>query len=109
VSQSHSWPLRVTAHHPTGARKAGPLVAQDIAGPLCFAGDLIARARPLPALAAGDVVAILDTGAYCFSAPYHFNTLPEPAVYGVRTGPCGDVRFELLRPAQTIDDLLTGS
>ncbi|WP_037678928.1 hypothetical protein [Streptomyces griseus] len=73
------------------------------------AGDLIARARPLPALAAGDVVAILDTGAYCFSAPYHFNTLPEPAVYGVRTGPRGDVRFELLRPAQTIDDLLTRS
>lgn len=109
VFQPDTWPLQVTAHHPTGARKAGPLVAQDIVGPLCFAGDLIARARPLPALAAGDVVAILDTGAYCFSAPYRFNTLPEPAVYGVRPGPRGDVRFELLRPAQTIDDLLTGS
>ncbi|MET7736720.1 hypothetical protein ABZT02_36070 [Streptomyces sp. NPDC005402] len=77
-------------------------MAQDIAG------DLIARARPLPALAADDVMAILDIGAYCFS-PYHFNTLPEPAVHGVRTGPRGDVRFELLRPAQTIDDLLTRS
>ncbi|WP_307040248.1 hypothetical protein [Streptomyces achromogenes] len=42
-------------------------MAQDSAGPLCFAGDLIARARPLPALAAGDVMAILDIGAYCFS------------------------------------------
>ncbi|KOG07502.1 diaminopimelate decarboxylase [Streptomyces viridochromogenes] len=107
VFQPDSWPLRVAAHHPTGARKTGPLVAQDIAGPLCFAGDVIARARRLPALVPGDVVTILDTGAYCFSAPYHFNTLPEPAVYGVRTGPRGDVRFELLRPAQTIDDLVT--
>ncbi|MEV3971305.1 diaminopimelate decarboxylase [Streptomyces sp. NPDC050698] len=107
VFQPDSWPLRVTAHHPTGARKTGSPVAQDIAGPLCFAGDLIARARPLPALVPGDVVALLDTGAYCFSAPYHFNTLPEPAVYGVRTGPRGDVRFELLRSAQTIDELIT--
>lgn len=107
VFQPDSWPLRVTAHHPTGARKTGPLVAQDIAGPLCFAGDVIARARRLPALVPGDVVTILDTGAYCFSAPYHFNTLPEPAVYGVRTGPRGDVRFELLRSVQTIDDILT--
>lgn len=106
VFQPDSWPLRVTAHHPTGARKTGPPVVQDIAGPLCFAGDLIARARPLPALVPGDIVAILDTGAYCFSAPYHFNTLPEPAVYGFRTGPHGEVRFELLRSAQTIEELL---
>ncbi|WP_330292060.1 diaminopimelate decarboxylase [Streptomyces sp. NBC_00576] len=109
VFQPESWPLRVSAHHPTGANKTGPLVAQDIAGPLCFAGDLIARARPLPALAPGDIVALLDTGAYCFSAPFHFNTLPEPAVHGVRTGPDGDLRFELLRSAQTIDDLLGNS
>ncbi|WP_329280584.1 diaminopimelate decarboxylase [Streptomyces sp. NBC_01451] len=107
VFQPDSWPLRIAAHHPNGTAKIGPLVAQDIAGPLCFAGDLIARARPLPALVPGDIVALLDTGAYCFSAPYHFNTLPEPAVYGVRTDADGDFRFELLRSAQTINDLFT--
>lgn len=109
VFQPDSWPLRVSAHHPTGTAKTGPAVVQDIAGPLCFAGDLIARARPLPALAPGDVVAILDTGAYCFSAPYHFNTLPDPAIYGVRGGADGDLRFEPLRAAQTLDDLLRTS
>ncbi|MFF5982983.1 diaminopimelate decarboxylase [Streptomyces olindensis] len=107
VFQPDSWPLRITAHQPTGAPKTGPLVPQDIAGPLCFAGDLLARARPLPLLTPGDIVALLDTGAYCFSAPYHFNSLPDPAVHGVRTGPDGDLRFEPIRPAQTIEDVLT--
>src|SRR5581483_9682821 len=80
--------------HPTGATKTGPLTAQDIAGPLCFAGDMIARARPLPELAPGDIVAVLDTGAYCFSAPYHFNGMLEPAVYGARTAADGSIGFQ---------------
>lgn len=109
VFQPDSWPLRVSAHHPDGTAKSGQPVAQDIAGPLCFAGDLIARARPLPELAPGDIVTLLDTGAYCFSAPYHFNTLPEPAVHGVRTAPDGGFEFPLLRSAQTMDDLLARS
>ncbi|MGQ4405625.1 diaminopimelate decarboxylase [Streptomyces hayashii] len=109
VFQPDSWPLRVTAHRPTGETKTGPLVPQDIAGPLCFAGDIIARAHPLPALVPGDLVAVLDTGAYSFSAPYHFNTLPEPAIYGARTDVDGNIQFELLRSAQTVDQLLTRS
>jgi diaminopimelate decarboxylase len=109
VFQPDSWPLRVTAHHPTGATKTGPLTPQDIAGPLCFAGDMIARARSLPELAPGDIVAVLDTGAYCFSAPYHFNGMLEPAVYGARTAADGSIAFQLLRSAETVDHLLSRS
>ena len=109
VFQPDSWPLRVCAHHPTGATKTGPLTAQDIADPLCFAGDMIARSRPLPELAPGDIGAVLDTGAYCFSAPYHFNGMLEPAVYGASTAANGSIDFQLLRSAEIMDHLLSRS
>lgn len=101
-----SWPLRVSAHDPTGTAKTGEPVAQDIAGPCCFAGDLVAQARPLPPVDPGDIVTLLDTGAYYFSTPFHYNSLPEPAVHGVRRDPSGGLRFETLRSAQTVEQLL---
>ncbi|MER7579591.1 diaminopimelate decarboxylase [Kitasatospora sp. NPDC097691] len=101
-----SWPLRVTAHDGTGAAKHGEPVEQDVAGPACFAGDLVARARPLPLLEPGDLVALLDTGAYYTSTPFSYNSLLEPAVHGVTVASDGAVRFETLRRAQTVEDLL---
>ncbi|MBW1603363.1 diaminopimelate decarboxylase [Streptomyces sp. JJ66] len=101
-----AWPLRLTAHDPTGAEKQGEPVPQDIAGPCCFVGDLLARARPLPPLDPGDLIALLDTGAYYYSTPFHYNSLPEPAVHGARVHTDNTVTFQLLRPAQTLDDLL---
>lgn len=109
VFMPSSWPLRITAHGPDGSLKAGEPVPQDIAGPCCFVGDLLARARPLPMLAPGDIVCLLDTGAYYSSAPFHYNSLPDPAVHGVRIDPQGNIGFLPLRPAETIRDVLARS
>ncbi|MFG2574109.1 diaminopimelate decarboxylase [Streptomyces sp. NPDC048481] len=106
VFMPSAWPLRITAHDPDGGPKEGEPVPQDIAGPCCFAGDLLARDRPLPLLAPGDIVCLLDTGAYYSSTPFHYNSLPDPAVHGVRVGPGGDIAFEPLRRAETLDDVL---
>ncbi|MEV5435601.1 diaminopimelate decarboxylase [Streptomyces sp. NPDC052682] len=95
-----AWPLRITAHDAQGRAKRGGPVRQDIAGPACFGGDLLARDRALPPLEPGDLVLLPDTGAYYFSTPFHYNSLPEPAVYGVRVGEDGEVVFRLVRPAQ---------
>ncbi|MFF3446889.1 diaminopimelate decarboxylase [Streptomyces sp. NPDC002667] len=95
-----AWPLRIEAHDPDGRAKHGRSVPQDIAGPCCFAGDLLARNRELPLLDAGDLVVVPDTGAYYFSTPFHYNSLPEPAVHGARVDTDGQVTFQLLRPAQ---------
>ncbi|WP_374196264.1 diaminopimelate decarboxylase [Streptomyces sp. ISL-10] len=100
VFNPDAWPLRIEAHDPLGRAKRGRPVRQDIAGPACFAGDLLARDRPLPLLDPGDIVVLPDTGAYYFSTPFHYNSLPEPAVHGVHVSPCGQVAFELVRPAQ---------
>ncbi|MFF9774965.1 diaminopimelate decarboxylase [Streptomyces sp. NPDC013978] len=106
VFMPEAWPLRITAHDPAGSLKDGEAVPQDIAGPCCFAGDLVAQARPLPRLAPGDIVALLDTGAYYSSTPFHYNSLPDPAVHGVRIPADGSIQFGLLRPAETIHHVL---
>ncbi len=101
-----AWPLRVDAHDPSGRAKRGRPVRQDVAGPCCFAGDLLARDRALPLLAPGDLVVVPDTGAYYFSTPFHYNSLPEPAVHGARIDPQGRVSFHPIRAAEP-DALLT--
>ncbi|MEV4559657.1 diaminopimelate decarboxylase [Kitasatospora sp. NPDC049285] len=106
VFMPDSWPLRITAHHPSGAPKTGAPVPQDVAGPCCFAGDLLARARPLPLLEPGDLVCLLDTGAYYATNHFAYNSLPEPAIHAATLTPTGTVHFTPLRPAQTIPDLL---
>ncbi len=95
-----AWPLRILPYSAKGAPLTGPVVAQDIAGPACFAGDLLAAARELPALAPGDLVCVPDTGAYAFTAHYGYNSLPRPAVHGFTVTPSGEVRFALARAAQ---------
>jgi diaminopimelate decarboxylase len=106
VLQPEHWPLRLSAYDAAGTPKAGPEVPQDIAGPLCFAGDLLARARPLPLLAPGDLVVAHDTGAYYFGAHYAYNTLPRPAVHGFTIGADGEVRFTPIRRAQSLTELV---
>ncbi|MFF3982154.1 diaminopimelate decarboxylase [Streptomyces sp. NPDC001828] len=100
-----SWPLRIAAYDAKGRPKPGPSVAQDIAGPACFAGDLLAENRPLPLLEQGDYTGILDTGAYYFAHHYSYNSLARPGVYGFTAGPEG-VRFATVRDPQPIEDLV---
>ncbi|MFI8186322.1 diaminopimelate decarboxylase [Actinacidiphila glaucinigra] len=101
-----AWPLRVLALDPKGRPKDGEPVVQDVAGPCCFAGDLVATARELPLLAEGDLVALPDTGAYYFSTHFSYNSLPRPAVHGY-SGP--GPAFRTLRRAQTLEDLVRES
>lgn len=104
-----SWPLRVGAFDAKGAPKDAPEVVQDVAGPCCFAGDLMARERALPELSPGDVVALWDTGAYYFSTPFQYNSLPRPAVHGFWRAADGRIRFSLVRPAQQLEEVLADS
>jgi diaminopimelate decarboxylase len=104
-----SWPLRAGVFDAAGRPKSGPTRSTDVAGPCCFAGDLTATARELPAVEPGDLVALYDTGAYYFSSHFSYNSLPRPAVYGYRTDADGRVRFALVREAQTIRDLVAES
>ena len=61
VGQEH----RVVALTGAAAGRVTPgAPSVTVAGPLCTGLDILARAAPLDGLAAGDLVAVLDTGAY---------------------------------------------
>jgi diaminopimelate decarboxylase len=104
-----SWPLRIAAYDAKGRPKEGPEVAQDVAGPACFAGDLLAEARALPLLEQGDHVAVLDTGAYYFAHHYAYNSLARPAVYGYAPDGDGGIRFAVVREPQSVEEIVAES
>ncbi|MEU6475967.1 diaminopimelate decarboxylase [Streptomyces sp. NPDC047017] len=101
-----SWPLRLAAYDAKGRPRTEPGVVQDIAGPACFAGDLLAEGRALPPLAAGDLVAALDTGAYYFAHHYAYNSLPRPGVYGYAADGTGGIVFATVREPQTVAEIV---
>ncbi|MFE7210114.1 diaminopimelate decarboxylase [Streptomyces sp. NPDC057611] len=104
-----AWPLRLAAYDAKGRPKPGPEVVQDVAGPACFAGDLLAEARALAPLEPGDHVAALDTGAYYFAHHYAYNSLPRPGVYGYVPDGSGGVAFAVVREPQPVEEIVTES
>jgi diaminopimelate decarboxylase len=72
----------------------------DIVGPVCETGDFFARDRVLPEVKEGDLVAILDTGAYGMSLSSNYNTRPRPAEVLVE-----GKRARLIRRRETVQDL----
>ncbi|WP_093763848.1 diaminopimelate decarboxylase [Streptomyces sp. F-7] len=109
VYAPESWPLRIAAYDAKGLPKEGPAVVQDVAGPACFAGDLLAQGQELPLLEQGDYAAALDTGAYYFAHHYAYNSLPRPAVLGYAQDASGGITFATVRPAQPIEEIVAES
>lgn len=109
VFMPEAWPIRVSAHDPAGVEKCGDLRPHDIGGPLCFAGDLVARDRVMPGLEPGDFVVLHDTGAYYFTCMWSYNIMPNPPVYGFSADSQGQVQFVTIRPAQTLDDVVAAN
>ena len=56
-----------------------------VAGKYCESGDILADAK-LPSLKAGDILAMLDTGAYGYSMASNYNRNPRPAVVFAEDG-----------------------
>ena len=73
----------------------------DVVGPICETGDFFARHRDLPKTEEGDLLAILDAGAYGMSLASNYNTRPRPAEVLVEGR-----RSRLIRKRETISDLL---
>ncbi|MBX7552409.1 diaminopimelate decarboxylase [Streptomyces sp. NPDC004232] len=109
VYAPEAWPLRIAAYDAKGRPKQGPEVVQDVAGPACFSGDLLAEGRALPALEQGDHAAALDTGAYYFAHHYAYNSLARPGIYGFAPDGAGGVAFAVVREPQTVAEVVAES
>jgi len=100
------WAIRLSVFDGDGAARNGAEIPQDVAGPCCFAGDMLARNRSLPRIEPGDHIMLHDTGAYYFSNPFFYNSLPAIAVYGAEHDGNGRVSFEAWREQQSPGQLL---
>jgi diaminopimelate decarboxylase len=73
----------------------------DVVGPICETGDFFARDRELPVTDEGDLLAILDAGAYGIALSSNYNSRPRPPEVLV-----DGKSAKLVRRRETIDDLL---
>ena len=72
-----------------------------VTGPICETGDILAADRKLPELAAGDLIAVLDAGAYGFAMSSQYNGRPRcPEVLVHRK------EEALMRRGETLADLI---
>lgn len=93
-------------HHIQPVISATPTQAlqpYDVVGPICETGDFLAKGRPLPTLKAGDLLAVMDTGAYGFAMSSNYNGRLRPAEVLVNND-----SFKIIRQRQTLEQLLDG-
>lgn len=81
---------------------AEPLFEQTVTGNICESGDILAKDRMLPKTVRGDLVCVLDAGAYGWSMCSTYNSRPRPAEILI----CKDSSIKLIRRRETIDDLM---
>jgi len=74
-------PALYGAHHEIVPviRSSSETEITDVVGPVCETGDFVARDRELPVVAEGDLLAILDAGAYGAVLGSNYNTRGKPA------------------------------
>lgn len=83
-------------------RRAGDATQKiDIVGPICETGDFFARDREMPQLKEGDLVAILDAGAYGMSLASNYNSRPRPVELLIE-----GKQVKVIRKRESVRDLL---
>jgi diaminopimelate decarboxylase len=74
----------------------------DVAGPICESTDVLGWQRPLPALKAGDLLGVMEAGAYAMSMSSNYNTRLRAAEVFLT----GEGRYRLVRRREVLDDIL---
>ena len=72
-----------------------------IAGKRCESGDIIIRDYEMPAIAPGERIAVLATGAYNYSMASNYNRIPRPPVVTVRGG-----KDQLIVKRESYEDII---
>jgi len=96
-------PALYQAHHeivPVRPR-AGKANTVDVVGPVCETGDFFARDRKLAPVEPGDLLALLDAGAYGMAQSSNYNTRLRPAEVLVE-----GAKVRLIRRRETMADIL---
>jgi diaminopimelate decarboxylase len=97
-------PALYQAYHeivPVAARRGKKTMVADVVGPVCETGDFFARDREMAPVKPGDLVALLDTGAYGMSLASNYNSRPRAAEVLVEGR-----RARLIRRREAMEDLV---
>ena len=85
------------------SRDGADLTEQTVTGNICESGDILAKNRLLPKIEEGDLLCVLDTGAYGWSMCSTYNSRPRPAEVMI----CANGKVKQIRRKETIEDLLS--
>jgi len=99
-------PALYSAYHrilKIGDPEARVVITADVTGGICENTDRLAVDRELPALKEGDLVAIMDAGAYGYVMSSPYNTRPRSAEVLLEDG-----TPKLIRKRETIEDIFSG-
>ena len=80
----------------------GPVATYDVTGNICESGDVFARSREVQEIREGDVLAILDAGAYAMAMASEYNFRPLPAEVLLTA----DGELRLVRRRRSYQDLV---
>jgi diaminopimelate decarboxylase len=97
-------PTMYGSYHPIlVANKLGAAEKEiyDVAGPICESGDLLAKDRVMPKVEEGDLLAVLNAGAYGFSMSSQYNSRPRAAEVMIRQG-----KDVVVRNREQLSDLM---
>lgn len=102
-------PVMYDSHHDIELYREGKLLKSTssdqpvtIVGNICESGDIIAKERVLPKANEGDILGVMDAGAYGYSMSSNYNNRLRPAEVLVKQ----DGSAELIRRRDTIEDLM---
>ena len=85
------------------SRNGADLLEQTVTGNICESGDILAKDRLLPKIQEGDLLCVLDTGAYGWSMCSTYNSRPRPAEVMI----LANGKVKQIRRKETIEDLLS--
>ncbi len=103
-------PAMYDSHHDIEVYRDGKVVKSNdlhrvtIVGNICESGDILANERDLPLIKEGDIIGVMDAGAYGYSMSSNYNLRFRPAE--VLIGLDGKARQ--IRSRDTMEDLLKG-
>jgi diaminopimelate decarboxylase len=79
----------------------GKIVTADVVGPICETSDFLARDAEISEAAEGDLLAVLDAGAYGFAMSSNYNFRQRAAEVLVENG-----AYRIVRRRETFEDLV---
>lgn len=88
------WPAKKTTR---------AITSYDVVGPVCESSDRFAKERPLPEMRAGELVALMSTGAYGAAQTSQYNSralIPEILVR--------DAQYSVIRKRPSFEEMIEG-